>query len=363
MADRSCLDDLATPVAVVDREVVVRNLGTWADAIQRHGVALRPHAKTHKTVELARLQLEHGAGGLTVAKPSEGLALLPSGVDDLMVAYPVVGTARIAQLVALTRRIRTRSCLDDLAAARSLSVAAQEAGLVLEVLVDVDSGLQRTGRVPAEAVALGRGIAALPGLELTGVFTYAGYPANDPDASVRRDWARREAQTAVEVAAALRGTGIGIETVSVGGTPTARFAAEIPGVTEVRPGIYALGDANYRWLGVVGEEELALRVLATVVSRPAPGRAVVDAGSKALAADPGLDAGTFGWLPQHPRSRLTRLWEEHGALELAAEDADLAVGDRVAIVPNHVCPAVNLASDLVCVEQGRVVDRWEVVAR
>lgn len=357
---------LATPFPVVHAELLQANLTGWASAIASKGVALRPHAKTHKTVEVARMQLAAGASGLTVARPSEGLALVPSGVNDVFVAYPIVGEARTAQLLELGRTVRVSSCIDDLGAATALSVAARDAGTRLDVLVDVDSGLRRTGLLPEDAVDLGVAASALPGLHVTGVFTYAGYPSMNPDPEQRRAWAHREASSAIEVAAALRERGVAAATVSVGGTPTARFAAEVPGVTEVRPGIYAFGDANYARIGVSDLATCALRIVATVVARPTGDRAVVDAGTKALAADVGLD-GTFGSLPSHPEARFTRIWEEHGVLELSpkggAGDSGLRVGDRVEIVPNHVCPAVNLASQLVALEDGEVVGCWGVVAR
>jgi len=380
--DAAHLDDVATPIPVVHLELLRSNLASWAEAIAAHGVRLRPHAKTHKTVEVARMQLEHGAAGLTVAKPSEGLALLRSGVSDVFVAYPVVGEVRTAQLLELARHVRVSCCIDDLGAATALSEAAVDVGTSIDVLVDVESGLRRTGLPPEVAVELGVAAAALPGANVTGVFTYAGYPSMNPEAAERRAWAHQEARTAVEVSDELREAGVAIDTVSVGGTPTARFAAEVAGVTEVRPGIYAFGDANYGRVGATRLEDCALRILATVVSRPSPDHAVVDAGTKALAADAGLD-GTFGYLPAHPRVQLTRVWEEHGVLELPPADGasgnapgqssggagqtsarvDLQVGDRVEIVPNHVCPAVNLAQQLVCLEAGQIVGTWEVVAR
>lgn len=365
MIDAEHLADLATPIPVVDLDLLEVNLASWAAAIAAEGVALRPHAKTHKSVEVARMQIAAGASGLTVAKPSEGLAMLPSGVDDVFVAYPIVGEARTAQLLELGRAVRVSSCIDDLGAATALSDAARDAGTKLDVLIDVDSGLRRTGLPPEDAVRLGVAASALPGLEVVGVFTYAGYPAMSPDPDKRRDWARQEASTAVEVAAALRERSVAAEVVSVGGTPTARFAAEVPGVTEVRPGIYAFGDANYARIGVVDPAACALRIVATVVGRPSADRVVLDAGTKALAADPGLD-GTFGSLPAHPDARFTRIWEEHGVLELTdggSGGGGLQVGDRVEIVPNHVCPAVNLASRLVALEGGEVVGHWEVLAR
>ena len=370
------LGDLATPFPVVHTAVLEANLTDWATAIAATGVALRPHAKTHKTVEVARMQLAAGSSGLTVARPSEGLALLPSGVGDVFVAYPIVGEVRTAQLLELARTVRVSSCIDDLGAATALSKAAHDAGTKLDVLVDVDSGLRRTGLPPEDAVGLGIAASRLPGLNVTGVFTYAGYPSMDADSDERRAWAHQEAATAVEVAERLRDGGVAAETVSVGGTPTARFAAEVPGVTEVRPGIYAFGDANYARIGVLDLAACALRIVATVVARPSADRAVVDAGTKALAADAGLD-GTFGLLPSHPEVRFTRIWEEHGVLELPGDGVSggdssagggvggstLKVGDRVEIVPNHVCPAVNLASRLVALLDGEVVGHWEVVAR
>jgi D-serine deaminase-like pyridoxal phosphate-dependent protein len=360
------LEAFATPIPVVHRELLDANLAGWAEVITSHGVELRPHAKTHKTIEVARLQLHHRAKGLTVARPSEGLALLPSGVTDVFVAYTVVGAVQVAQLMELAQQVRVSACIDDLGAATALSAASRRAGVVLDVLVDVDTGLGRTGLPAEQAIELGVAAADLPGLAVRGVFSYAGYPARRRDDAARRAWAHKEAATSVAVADSLRGRGLAIDTVSVAGTTTARFAAEVDGVTEVRPGIYAFGDANTSRLGAMRLEDCALRILATVVSRPTPDRAVLDAGTKALAADTSVDGGTYGHLPAYPDTRLTRLWEEHGVLELSPDHEDgerLQVGDRVEIVPNHVCPAVHLASRLLCLEAGEVADVWEVLAR
>lgn len=350
-------EELDTPCLVVDLDKVDRNIAWMAGIAREHRVGLRPHVKTHKTPELARRQLEAGATGITVAKLGEAELFADAGCEDILVAYQIVGAEKIDRLIALSRRIKLRSCVDSLDAARELSAAATRAGVFLEILLDVDTGLHRTGCAPEVAADLAGKIGSLPGLIVAGVFTFAGYPSHDPNPEARRAWANQESQTLVD----LRRDGV----VSVAGTPCAPFAAEVGGVTEIRPGTYVFGDANCIHVGVMSEEDCALVVRTRVVSRPARDRAVLDAGSKVLTSDllAGEVSGGFGRIVWHPKSRITRLWEEHAVVALAPEDQGLAVGDAVSVIPNHVCPAVNLADQWYGTRDGVVEETFPVAAR
>lgn len=359
------LEALDTPALVADLDRVEANLVAMAAAIGRHGVALRPHVKTHKTPALAHRQVAAGATGITVAKLDEAGLFADHGFDDILVAYQVVGPTKVARLIELSRRVTVRSCVSDLEAARALSAAATDAGVDVELSLDVDAGLERTGCRPDEAADLGAAIAALPGLRLSGVFAYAGYPLADPDEEVRRRWAEQEAGVAVSVASALRRTGVPISAVSVSGTSCAPYAAAVPGVTEVRPGTYVFGDANCARLGVQPFDRCALTVIATVVGRPTPTRAVLDAGTKVLAADQAIGPGATGYgvIPALPGATISRAWEEHAVVDLPLGNVSLAVGDRVAIVPNHVCVVVNLAERWFGARGGVVTEIHEVDGR
>jgi D-serine deaminase-like pyridoxal phosphate-dependent protein len=359
------VEALDTPCLVVDLDLVERNIIAMAERVAASGCALRPHVKTHKTPILAHQQILAGASGITVAKLGEAEIFAAAGCDDILLAYQVIGADKVSRLISLCRSVRLQSCVDNLGTAQALSRAAADAGVQLELLLDVDTGLGRTGCLPEQAVALGLRIASLPGLALNGVFTFAGYPSENPDPASRKAWAHREATAATDIAAELRDKGVPATTVSVAGTCCAAFALEVPGVTEVRPGTYIFGDANYARLGAHPWDACALTVRASVVSRPTPKRAVLDSGTKVLAADRSrvLPTPQFGHLVDRPESRITHVWEEHAVAELANDDTDLCVGDVVTIIPNHACVVMNLADRWYGVRRGIVEEIHAVAAR
>ncbi len=356
------VDELETPAVLVDLDVLERNVATMAARARAAGVRLRPHAKTHKCPEIGRLQLAAGAAGLTLAKTSEAEVFVAAGFEDVFVAYPAVGEDKGRRLLALSERARVSVGVDSLEGAQTLAGPFARAGRVLDVLLKIDVGYGRVGVVPAAAAALANRLAELPGLRLAGIFTHAGhvYAARTPeDVAVL---ARHEGQALVELAEALRRAGLPVEVVSVGSTPTARGNLQVAGVTECRPGSYVFHDANQVSLGACTLEDCALTVLATVVSTPGPGRAVLDAGSKTLSSDPARPvAAGHGWVLDS-RSRLSALSEEHGWVSLAEGD-QLRVGQRVRVLPNHCCAVANLHDRLFGVRAGQVEVVFDVAAR
>jgi D-serine deaminase-like pyridoxal phosphate-dependent protein len=358
------LDDLETPAVLVDLDILGRNIAGMAEAAHRCGVKLRPHAKTHKCVEIGRMQRAAGASGLSLAKTGEAEVFAAAGFDDLFIAYPVVGEDKGRRLLALADRARLAVGADSEEGARTLAGVFHRAGRRLDVLLKVDVGFNRVGVAPERAAEMARRIASLPGLRLRGVFTHAGhaYGAETPErlAQIGGD----EGLRLLQAAEAIRAAGLDLEEVSVGSTPTSLHVMAVPGVTEVRPGNYVFRDASQLSLGACTLEECALTVLATVVSAPAPGRAVVDAGSKTLSSDPLRPRpGGHGWvLSGGGTSRVERLSEEHGVIAVAPGDS-FRVGDRVRILPNHACVVTNLADELLLVDGLDVVDRIKVEAR
>ncbi len=361
--------ELETPSLVVDLDVVERNVRGMAAHARRHGVALRPHAKTHKMAALAELQLAEGAIGLTLAKLGEVEALSPAGVDDVLVAFPIVGTAKIDRLIALARKIQITVAVDSSEAATAIGAAAVEAGLRIRLLVEVDSGGRRCGVLPGQpAVSLARTVAALPGVELQGIMTHEGQVYGAANGDDLRALSLEAGRVMVETAELIRKEGIELPVVSVGSTPSARHIAEVAGVTEIRPGTYVFYDYNHIRLGVASVEDCAAAVLATVIARPAPDRAVVDAGTKAVGADRFMiraEPEGFGLVKGRPGWFFARASEEHGVLirNVDAPADDLRIGDRVALVPNHICPTVNLHDEAVAHRHGEVVAKLPIVAR
>lgn len=359
------LHDLDTPALLVDSERLERNLAQMAEQILPHGKALRPHAKTHKTPEIARLQIAAGAVGLTVAKLGEAEAFAEAGLTDFFVANQIVGAAKTERLLALARRADVLVGVDSLAAALPLSDAAHRAGQRIRVRIEVDSGLHRAGlRSTAEVVAFAAQIVALPGLTLEGFFTHEGHVYRT-DTAHRAEACAAVGQTVREVADALRQAGLPCETVSVGSSPSAEYMVQEAGVTEVRPGVYVFSDQMQTDLGAP-PDACALTVLATVVSRPDATTAIVDAGTKSLASDRSAAPETryrHGRLLDAPDVSFDWASEEHGHLNLAESAFRPAVGERVRVVPYHACTCVNLHESLYVVRGEEVLAEWRIAAR
>jgi len=359
------LDDLATPFLYVDLDRMNRNIEAMATAARELGVRLRPHAKTHKIPEIARRQMAAGATGVTLAKVSEAEVFADAGIDDLFIAYQIVSPAQLERLTRLARRARLRCAVDSRAGAERLSTAATDAGIELQVMLEIDLGIGRTGvRTGVDAFQLAQRVADLPGLKLIGIYGFRGFRAFADGAEGREAWGRAEGEALVSAAADLRAIGLPIAEVSAGSTPTALPAASVRGVTEIRPGQYLFGCANVVAQGAMRADDVALFARATVISRPAEDRAVVDAGSKTLSTDGSWEPGCgFGYLASDPSTRVASLWEEHGVLHLEETARGLRVGDRVSIVPNHVCTAVNLHDRIAVVRDDRIEATWMVAAR
>jgi D-serine deaminase-like pyridoxal phosphate-dependent protein len=362
VADR--WQDLDTPVPLVDVSRLERNLAEMAGLAAAHGVGQRPHTKTHKTREIARRQVELGAHGITVAKVGEAEAMVAAGFDDILIAYPIVGRRKYERLLPLLDRARIRFAVDSVAAAAAASEFFAGHGRVVEALLEHDGGAGRSGVQSAdEAVTLARAVDRLPGLTVAGVMSYANAYKTD-DAAEQAEIGRTEGVAAVAVADAIRTAGLPADAVSVGSTPTARHVVTVPGVTELRAGVYAFHDLKQVSLGVVGLDRCALTVLATVVSHPRPERFVLDAGIKALAGED-YGWGTHGVVLERPDLRITSATEEHGIVTLPpdAEDPRWSIGDVVRIVPDHACGCVNMHDALLAVDGDDVVDTWPVIGR
>ena len=335
-----------TPLAAVDEDVMERNLAAMAALAAAAGVALRPHAKTHKSGFVARRQLAHGAAGLTCATLREAEVFAAAGVEDLLLAHPPVGEVKSRRLAALAGRVPRLAVAVD-----SLEAAAFAAAPV-ELVWEVDSGLHRMGTAPgaATAEAVLRLLERVGPERVRGLLTHGGHVYRVGAPEERRAAAAQEAEALLDSAERLRAAGFEPRLLSVGSTPTAEFAGAQGGINEIRPGTYVFGDANQVALGSQRLEDCALAVVATVVAVH-PDRAVIDAGSKAISNDLRV-AGVSGWgsVLGHPELVLDRLSEEHGVLTGAI--GPLRVGARLAVVPNHVCTTVNLHSELLFTGSG-----------
>jgi D-serine deaminase-like pyridoxal phosphate-dependent protein len=354
---------LDTPRLVLDLPRLDRNIERMARLAHAAGVALRPHAKTHKLLPVAERQIAAGCHGLTVAKLGEAELFAAHGMRDLFIAYPVWGTRKWERLCALAADADIRVGADSFEVFEGISSAASACGLSIPVRIEVDTGFGRCGvQSTAEARALARRLAALTGVRLVGLMSFAGHLyATSP--ARRREAALGDSAHLVEVAEALRADGFDISEVSVGSTPSAAHVCDMAGVTELRPGTYVFSDRDQVALGWGTLDDCALTVLATVVSRPTPTRAVVDAGTKTLSSDTASTVRGWGELRGHPDWRLATLSEEHGTLEVPAGSEGPSIGTPVEIIPNHACGALNLHDRVAVVRDQVVEDSWTVEGR
>jgi D-serine deaminase-like pyridoxal phosphate-dependent protein len=351
----------ATPALVLDRDVLERNVARMADHAAELGVELWPHVKTHKCAEVIRAQLAAGAAGVTVATPAEAELAHAAGARAILVAHPPVQADRLARIVALAAAVRVRVALDSEAAAEALDAACRAAGVEAAWLWELDCGTGRCGTAPGDATA--ERVAALAGrlrgARFEGLMTFGGHAYGGDVRAAAAD----ERDALAVTAAALERRGVPVAARSAGTTPTTWALQEAGPVTELRPGNYVFHDATQVALGAAGWQDCALTVQGTVVSRPDPRRVILDAGSKALAAERMTPlTPDLGHVSGHPGLTVERLYEEHAILT-AAEPVDLPVGARLAIVPNHACAAANLHARMVVLAGGVRVGEWAVAAR
>jgi len=353
---------IETPALLIDANKAAANIRRMADLASRLGKKLRPHAKTHKMPEVARLQLQAGAAGITVAKISEAEVMAAAGIGDLFVAYPIVTASkadRAIELIGKTKRLIVG--VDSLEGAYLLAERASRAGAELEVRLEIDTGMRRTGVRYEDALEMASRIRALGSLKLSGIFTFRGALMNGVATTDRKAAGLEEGRLMAELADKLRADGVPIEDVSVGSTPTAEYAAEIDGVTEIRPGTYAFQDRMQAQLGACGLDDCAGAILATVVSRPSPDYVVIDGGSKTFATDVQPNAAPlylqgFGHIVGAPEAVLERLSEEHGVIRLNGTPP-WAIGETIRVIPNHICSTLNLHNHVYWMDGDRAEKR------
>lgn len=336
---------IETPAIVINRNVMRQNIKRMAAIANKNGVELRPHVKTHKMPEFALEQLAAGAVGVTVAKVSEAEVMAEHGIKDIFVAYPIVVPSKIARVIALARQIKISVGVDSMAGAIQLSAAAETANIVLDIRLEINTGLNRSGVLPADALILAQSIHKLPGLNLNGIFTYKGALYQGKSTLDLEAAGREEGEMMVSVADELRGNGIQIAHVSVGSSPSAESVSMVKGVTEIRPGTYIFYDRMLTQMGICTPEDCAAKVVVTIVSM-SPDLLVVDGGSKTFATDvqpnqAPLHLRGFGEVIGYPEAVLERMNEEHGMIRMNAPHR-LQIGDTLEIIPNHICSTVNL---------------------
>ena len=356
--------DLETPSVIVDLDVMERNLARMADYCRGKNLRLRPHTKSHKIPELAKRQLAHAPHGITVAKIGEAEVMLDAGIADVLIAYPIVGTGKAEKLAELATRADITVALDSAAVAQAISAEANKKNARVGVLVELDVGFHRCGVAHEnDVLSLARQCVDLPGLDFKGLMFFPGHlQVLEPQRAELRAGVNDFLERSL---AKLDAAGLPVRTVSGGSTPTAREGHLFSGVNEIRPGMYIFNDRNMMGIGIANLEDCALSVVTTVVSTSVSGRAIIDAGSKTLSSDRhhAGDGKGFGMVKTDPDAELEQLSEEHGHLNISRSSLEYRVGQRLEVIPNHVCSTVNMHNQIYGVRGERVETVWDVTGR
>ncbi len=354
------IDDLDTPALLLDLDVVERNIRRLQEYCDTHGLALRPHIKTHKIPALAHRQVAAGAHGVTCQKIGEAEVMAAAGLSDILITYNILGVAKLERLARLAHQTTVMVTADAAEVVDGLDRMAGRAGIGLTVLVECDTGGERAGvQTPEQALALAQHIAAVPYVRFGGLMTYPTLPSTGP-------WLRR-------ARALLDAAGLPPAIMSGGGTVHAARTHEYPELTELRAGNYIYNDRTTVAQGGAELSDCAQQVLATVVSRPTATRCILDAGSKALTSDPvrvarGVPSGDgaalgHGHIVEYPDATVYALSEEHGHVDVSACPRPPALGERVHVIANHACTVSNLFDEAYAQRDGVVEAVWAIAAR
>lgn len=346
------IEELLTPCPVVDERTLQRNITRFQTHCDRAGLALRPHIKTHKLLEVGRLQLAAGAVGINCQKLSEAEVFAAGGFDDILITYNLMGAERLRRLRALTERALVTVVADSSHTVDELQRAMRGAAAPLRVMVECDTGAARCGvQSPEAALELARHIEGNAALQFAGLLTYP--PANAGGHVTA--WLSSAKELCEQA-------GLPVATVSGGGSPAMWQAQRAGCLTEYRVGTYVYNDLSLVKSGTCELSDCALTVRATVVSRPVNDRAVIDAGSKALSSDL-LGLTGHGWIREYPQARIYGLSEEHACIDVSECAQKPRIGEQISIVPNHVCVISNLFNEVHFVRDGRVTQTLQVAAR
>ena len=355
------ISEIDTPAILIDLDVMERNLAKMAAYSREHSLRLRPHTKTHKIPELGRQQLALGAAGLTVAKTTEAEVMLKSGAADLLIAYPVIGAQKLNRLLKVATQTNVTVSLDSQAAAEELAGAAWAAGANIGVLVEVDAGLGRVGVKPGkDVIDLCKYVDSERGLEFRGIAFYPGHVKSMDEAGMAAF--KKVGELLQSLESDLKAAGLEAKIWSGGSTPTMWHSHLMPVLNEIRPGTYIFNDRNTIISGACEPADCAVTILATVVSTSVANQFIIDGGSKTFTTDLAKQPG-HGIVREAPDAFFARMNEEHGYVELADAASKFKVGDRVQVIPNHVCVAMNLHEQVYGVRNEMVEHTWKVEGR
>lgn len=358
-------NQLDTPCLILHYSKMIQNIDRMLKA--NPDVVVRPHTKTHKIPEIAKIQLERGCKGITVAKIEEAEVMIDFGIEDILIAYPIIGEEKIARLFQLNKKVKIITCIDSMYGAMKLSDFAVRNNTIFEVLVMIDTGLKRCGiSLDENAIRFVKNIDSLPGTKIRGLFSYDGHAEKKGLSNIKR-LAQKAASNLVKFAEKMKSQGVRIEIISTGSTATAPYVSQVKGISEIRPGNYVFNDFDHVKLGTTDLENCALSVLTSAISKPCSKRVIIDAGSKSLSKESNVESTQYkgyGYVKKFSKAYINDVNEEHGFIMLTGNDSDITIGDKLEIIPNHVCVVVNLFDHIyVLNESEQVIAKWLIRAR
>ena len=357
--------DLDTPSLVVDLDILENNINRMASYCKAHNLALRPHIKTHKVPEIAKMQIEAGAAGITCAKVTEAAVMADAGIDDILIAYPVFGEEKLKNLMLLAEKAKISVALDSVICAEAIAREAQKEGKTIGILAEVDVGMSRSGwQAGNELVESVKKISGMKGLKFLGIMMYWGFIKTNIPAEKEKELEKVQGyiQKTYEL---FDKAGIPIEIMSGVSTPTAFLSHTIKGLTEIRPGTYVYNDLTVAGCGSIGLEDCAFKVLTSAASTTIPGQIVIDAGSKTMSGAllTSGDKVGFGRVTGDNDLYIDRMSEEHGIIDISRSDRKYSVGDKLLIIPNHCCTTNNMHSEVYGIRNNKVELVWNIAAR
>ncbi len=358
------VDELDTPSVVIDIDVMRRNLDRMASYCRKYNLQLRPHTKTHKIPELAWQQLRSGADGITVAKIGEAEVMAEAGIKDILLAYPIVSPQKAQRLARLAERAQLAVSIDSEESACAISIQAKEQGTSVGILIEIDVGFHRCGVANEQAaIALAEKVLSLPALKFLGLMFYPGHLLTTLEQ--RRTLIGPINLLLDKTMDTLKQKGIPVSVVSGGSTPTAYLSHEFHTLTEIRPGMYIFNDRNMVGAGVAQIHDCAAQVIVTVVSTAVSGRVITDGGSKTFSSDRFLagDGRGFGLILEDHDAVFDAMSEEHGHLDITKSSRRYRLGERLTVIPNHVCSTINMHNEIYGISHRKVAQAWQVAAR
>ncbi len=356
-------DFLPTPAVVAELDQIEANIQAIVAANARYNIAVRPHIKPHKSVYLAQLELALGCRGITCAKLGEAEVMADHGLTDILIAFPLIGADKMARLGQLLDRADVLTIVNSVEGARQLSALGQAKGQPVRTLIELDGGIRRGGIEPLEpAVVFAKAICGLPGIRIAGLMYYGGTIYSEKSPAGFEKAARLEQANLTGTARLLEAIGLEMKILSGGNSFAAKLPQNLAGLTEVRPGNFIFNDCNQLCTGMATEQQCALRVVTTVVSVVDSHHAIIDAGSKTLTTDLCAHRPGYGWVVGRSDIQISKLNEEHGFIE-STHPLDLAIGDKIAIIPNHACVIPNLADEIYGIRQGQIERMIAIEAR